>query len=275
MSKYNKPILVTWDFSKKAEEALLHALNYSNFTNTDVVLLNIVKKDKEVDKAIKKLEVKIEEIKSEHGKTVHAIVKVGTIFNTITDVIKETDAILAIMGTHGMKGFQKVTGSWALKVITGSASPFIVIQAPPKKHDLKDIVVPLDFRTENKEKLIWTNYLNKLFHAKFHLCYTDTSDKLARKRLLANIKTAVEYMHSREINYEIKKLDKKGGLGVQTLDFAKEIDAALILILTTKNLRSVDLIVGADEQKIIANDFKIPVMCVNPRTDTKKLGTFN
>ena len=80
MSEYNKPILVTWDFSKKAEEALLHALNYSNFTNTDVALLNIVKKEKDVDEATKKLEAKIEEIKSEHGKNVHAIVKVGNIF---------------------------------------------------------------------------------------------------------------------------------------------------------------------------------------------------
>ena len=275
MGGYNKPILVTWDFSEKAEEALRHALNYSKYTETDVALVHIVKKQKEVEDATKKLNGKIEEIKSEFGKTVLGIVKVGSIFSTITEIIKETDASFAVMGTHGMKGFQKVTGSWALKVIAGSQSPFIVVQDAPKEHEVRDIIVPIDFRSENKEKLIWTNYLHKLFHANFHLCYTDTTDNLAKKRLLANIKVSAEYMHSKGIKYEIKKFDGKGGMVPQTVNFAQEINAALILILTTKNLRSVDYIIGADEQKIISNEAKIPVMCINPRMDTKKLGSFN
>ena len=275
MAEYNKPILVTWDFSEKAEEALRHALNYSKYTETDVILVHIVKKEKEVESATKKVNDKIEEIKSEFGKKILGIIKVGSIFSTITEIIEETDASFAVMGTHGMKGFQKVTGSWALKVIAGSKSPFIVVQEAPKEHEVRDIIVPIDFRSENKEKLIWTNYLHKLFHAKFHLCYTDTNDKLAKKRLLANIKVAAEYMHSKEIKYEIKKFDGKGGMVTQTINFADEINAALILILTTKNLRSVDYIIGADEQKIISNESKIPVMCINPRTDTKKLGSFN
>ena len=82
-------------------------------------------------------------------------------------------------------------------------------------------------------------------------------------------------MHSKGIKYEIKKFDGKGGMVPQTVNFAQEINAALILILTTKNLRSVDYIIGADEQKIISNEAKIPVMCINPRMDTKKLGSFN
>ena len=39
----------------------------------------------------------------------------------------------------------------------------------------------------------------------------------------------------------------------------------LIMILTTKNINIQDYVLGADEQKIIANPFKIPVMCINPK----------
>jgi hypothetical protein len=38
----------------------------------------------------------------------------------------------------------------------------------------------------------------------------------------------------------------------------------MIVVLTTKNINFQDYVLGADEQKIIANSAKIPVMCVNP-----------
>ena len=47
------------------------------------------------------------------------------------------------MGTHGMKGMQKLTGSWALKVIVKSKVPFIVVQDPPADQErYHNIVFP-------------------------------------------------------------------------------------------------------------------------------------
>jgi len=41
-------------------------------------------------------------------------------------------ALMVVMGTHGIKGMQKLMGSWALKVITSSKVPFIAVQDTPK-----------------------------------------------------------------------------------------------------------------------------------------------
>jgi nucleotide-binding universal stress UspA family protein len=265
MSEYKNPIIVPWDFSDKAEFALEHALNYAGIANKEVGLLHIVKKNKEIEPAQKKLEEKIESIKDKYSTKIYAIVKVGSIFTTITDVIEETDATFAVMGTHGIKGMQKVTGSWALKVITGSKAPFIVVQQPPKEREVNDIVVPIDFKMENKEKLVWMNFINTLLPSKFHLVYIDEQDKFAKKKVLGNIKVAVEYMESKGIAYEINKLGSKGNLADKTIDFAKVIDAAMIIIMTTKNINTLDYVLGASEQKIIANEAKIPVMTINPR----------
>lgn len=49
----------------------------------------------------------------------------------------------------------------------------------------------------------------------------------------------------------------------------------MILIMTTKDIRLTDYVFGANEQQLIANNAKIPVMCVNPRTDLRRLGGFN
>lgn len=265
MAEYNKPIIVPWDFSDKAEFALEYAIGYSSITGKDIALLHIVKKEKEIAEAQKKLEQKIEEITQKYSVPIFAIIREGSIFTTITNVIEETDATLAVMGTHGMKGMQKVTGSWALKVITGSKSPFIVVQAPPVQREVNDIVVPIDFKTENKEKLSWMNFINNLLPSKFHLVYIDDQDKFAKKKILGNIKVAVEYLESKGISYEINKLGSKGNLSEKTIDFAKVIDAAMIIILTTKNINTLDYVMGASEQKIIANEAQIPVMTINPR----------
>ncbi len=271
MSEYKNPIIVPWDFSEKAEFALAHALNYSRISGKEIILVHIVKKSKDKEDALNKLNKIIEE--KNHKIPMHALVKEGNIFSTITEVIEETNASLAIMGTHGIKGMQKFTGSWALKVITGSKAPFIVVQEPPTERDVSDIIVPINFKQENKEKLVWMNFISSLFNSKFHLVYIDSHDKFAKKNILSNIKVAVEFLESKGISYEINKLGSKGSLPEKTVEFAKVTDAAMIIIMTTKNIGTLDYVVGASEQKIIANEAKIPVMTINPREG--KFSTFS
>ena len=57
-----------------------------------------------------------------------SIIRKGNIFEDIGDVAKEIGARLIIMGTHGIKGIQKLVGSYALKVILHSEIPFIITQ---------------------------------------------------------------------------------------------------------------------------------------------------
>jgi len=273
MSEINKPIIVPWDFSEKAEFALQHAIVYSKLMDVDIALVHIVKKESEIEEAIQKINEKVATFKGLKNK-IHPVVREGSIFTSITEIIEELDATLAIMGTHGMKGMQKITGSWALKVITGSKCPFIVVQDGTLNSGINDIVLPVDFKIENKEKLVWTNFLSQYLKSKFHLCYLDSNDLIVKKRTKANMAVATKYMSEKGIDYEIKKLDGKGDISQQTLDFAKEINSSLVMIMTTKNIRFQDYMLGADEQKIIANEYKLPVMCINPREDLRKLSGF-
>ncbi|MEZ5011784.1 MAG: universal stress protein [Bacteroidales bacterium] len=108
----------------------------------------------------------------------------GSIFATIADYVNENDASLVIMGTHGLKGMQKLTGSWALKVIVRSKIPFIVIQDPPRDMEkYHDLVFPVDFRQENKEKLKMAIFLGKYFtDSKVHILKAMPNDKTSSKR---------------------------------------------------------------------------------------------
>ena len=99
---------------------------------------------------------------------VRSIVRVGNIFDDIGDAASELGVSLIIMGTHGASGWQKITGSYALKVITNSSVPFIVVQDQLMNDTGYDsIVVPLDLNNETKQKLEMVASIAHYFDSKF------------------------------------------------------------------------------------------------------------
>lgn len=273
MEADKKTILVPWDFSNVAEYALQHAVRASKIINCTITLVNITKKDTENADAEAKLKVVAADAEKKYGTKPIAIVREGNIFTTITEVADEVKAILVIMGTHGMKGMQKITGSWALKVIAGSKMPFIVVQRPPQDEQLADIVYPIDHKIEDKQKSIWAVYLNKYFKSKMHLFVEQTDDTIFSKKIQSNVVFTKKVFDSQGIEYSEEGNLLNSNFAEATVKYAEKINANAILITTTNHIDLQDYIFGATEQKIIGNKEGISVMAVNPRDG--KLGGFS
>ena len=258
-------ILVPTDFSTVAGYAVQHAVMYSRILNKNITLLHLIKKDTEYKDAEDQMHILADGIKKEYNLSVNTIVREGSIFSTIGEVSNELECEIVIMGTHGMHGLQKLTGSWALKVTVTSKAPVIVIQEPPKQDSIKRLVFPVDFKKENKEKIGWACFLAKSYNAKIYIFKKNLKDKGFLKSLLSNMLFTEKYFKNKGIEYEISVSEARSNFAEQTLEFSNKIDADLILIMTTKAINYADYIFGASEQNMIANDSKIPVMCVNPR----------
>lgn len=275
MDSSKKTILVPWDFTEVAEYALMHAVRVAQIVDNDVTLVHIIKKQKEVDQATQKLNKVAEDAQKKYNIKPHVLAIVGNIFTTISEVAGEVNANLVIMGTHGIKGMQKLTGSWALKVIVGSKVPFVVVQAAPTDHVFKRIVVPVDHRMEGKEKLAWIAYLAKYYKSEIQLLRTGIADELLLRRANNNVIFAKKFFDEKGIDYKLSTADGKKSFPEEMVSFAKKIDADLLVIMTTKDIGFKDYVLGAQEQEIIANQDRIPVMCINPREDIRKFGGFN
>ena len=277
MEENKKLIVVPWDFTVVAEHALAHAVKISRMVGNDICLLHIVdvgiKGAEEADKK-KKLQKIIEERGAKYNSAISFHISKGSIFTSIAEFANDKEASLVVMGTHGMQGMQKLTGSWALKVIVKSKVPFIVVQDPPADQErYHNIVFPIDFRAENKEKLKMAIFMGKYFDSKIHLLVATTNDKSLTKKTKINLNFGVKYLIQNNIEYEIHEV-AKGNFAQQTLDFALKTNADLIVIVTTKNITFADYVVGASEQYVIANSSKIPVCCVNPMTSFANVGQF-
>jgi len=278
MEKDRNTILVTWDYTELSEYALLHAMRIARMVENNIRIIHIVdpiiakKNYEETETRFRKT---VEELQKKYNFFFETIILTGKIFHEISSYASDSDVNMVIMGTHGIKGMQKITGSWALKVIAGSTIPFIVIQDKPHSEErFKSIVFPIDFRAENKEKLQWAIYLGKYFNSKVYLFKAPFSDKGLQKKMKINLNFAIKFLIQNNMDYEIHTATKSAKFARETLSFAEKINADLILITTTKHINFTDYILGAQEQDIIANSLKIPVMCVNPRAAVAHVGQF-
>lgn len=277
MEDHKNIIVVPWDFTRVAEHALAHAIKISRMVGNEICLLHIadtgISAKDEADKNMHLKKIAEEQGKKFNNSITHYITK-GSIFTAIAEFANVREASLVVMGTHGMKGMQKLTGSWALKVIVKAKMPFIVVQDPPVDQErYHNIVFPVDFRGENKEKMKMAIFMGKYFDSKIHMIKTITTDKSLIKKTNINLNFAIKYLIQNNIEYEIHEMPK-GNLAQQTIDFAVKTNADLILITTTKNITFADYVLGAQEQFIIANSSKIPVCCVNPKASFTKVGQF-
>jgi nucleotide-binding universal stress UspA family protein len=240
-------ILVPYDFTPVADNAVKHAIKFCNKLNADLCLLHIVKKEPQIEEYEGKLKDAAEKIYSDNGIRPSTIVRFGTIFKTINEVIDELDSILVVMGTHGMKGLQKLTGSWALKVIVGSKIPYLVIQEPPNNEDELKIVYPVDYKSENKESLKWVDFLSQIFKVKTYLFALASKGGNVDSRTKANLVFNKKFLEDKGIDYEIAMAQSKTSFPQEIIRYAEDINADVILVMTTRDIAFHDYILGANE----------------------------
>ncbi|MCG8580581.1 MAG: universal stress protein [Bacteroidales bacterium] len=272
MDTSKNTILVPYDFTEVANNAVQHAIKVAGELDANIHLLHIAKKEEQIAELEDQLAKDAADIKEKWGVLPSTSVKEGTIFKTINAVVEELECLLVVMGTHGMKGLQKLTGSWALKVIVGSKIPYLVVQSAPKREDYQKIVFPVDYKSENKEKLKWIQFMYQFSNPKVYIYASATKEGIIDSRTKANVVFCKKYLDEKGIDYELVLSEGDASFSQETIQFSEKIDADLVLVMTTRDIAFHDYVLGAYEQYIIANSAKMPVLVINPRTDLMKYG---
>ena len=270
----NTKLLVPTDFSEVAQSAMQHAIKFSEIINADVVLLHVVSSRDEVEEAKEKLSKEITLGNSiSNSCNLISFVRIGNIFEDIGDVAAELGISLIFMGTHKASRWQKLVGSRAIKVISSSPVPFIVTQEKLMNSSGYDnIVVPLDLNVETKQKLELVAKIAHYFDSQVHLLTNDDSDEFIKTKLKANQVWASNYLESKDIKNSSHLVDQNDSLTEGIFKLSKEVDADLIAIMNLEDETVLGLYENTFQEEIVANDLKVPVLCVNPHPVTKVSG---
>jgi len=266
MDKQAYKVLVPHDFTSVADCAINHASKIANSFDGEVHILHVVSKQKEVDAAKEKLTKIAAAAEDANGVSFHVIVRIGNIFEDIGDVASEIGAGFIVMGTHGARGMQKIMGSHALRVISHSQVPFVIVQNqdPKQTETYDDIVVPVDHTDVTKQKLAVAANIAAHFGSKVHLFYDLENDEFLKKKLDRELSFAKNYFLERKIAYTLNQAEVKGQFKKQLVIFAAKIDADLIAIVNTQEGALLPDFFGSEEQVVIANEAEIPVIITNP-----------
>ena len=268
-------LLVPTDFTNEAHSAIQHAVKLGVIVQAEVILLNVVKDKSDIPAATTKLKEEEKWAKTVNDLIdVRSIVRVGNIFDDIGDAASELGVSLIIMGTHGASGWQKITGSYALKVITNSSVPFIVVQDQLMNDTGYDsIVVTLDLNNETKQKLEMVASIAHYFDSEVHLITPNESDEFLSNKLKANRIWAAKYLKGKNVKFTTQIVDDGDNLLEGVFKLSKKVEADLIAIMNLQKNSLMGVLGSSYQQEIIANKAKVPVLCLNPLKSTIASGS--
>ena len=260
--------IVPHDFTSVGDAALKYALFIGKPRNSKIELLHIVK-DKSAGRAAhEKLSKIIADLKLGPGDVeVTPLVKVGNIFDDIGKIAEDKEAKLIIMGTHGAKGMQKVFGSYAIKIITSSSVPFLVVQDTEPSNKIKNIVVPIDLSKESLQIINIAGDIARMFNSKVSVIGAKQSDPRLAQQIKIRISLVKKEFQEKEVNSEIHIIDGSKSFQAKIIEFAKSVDADLIALA----YHSSSMFPQFDNyaQSLITNEENIPCLIVNAKLLSK------
>ena len=266
--KMNSIVLVPTDFTPVGDNAINQAAEAAKFLNYKVVILHVIDKNtkaqlkkEHLDEATinQKLGEIVAELKETYDIEAEGIARKGSIFTTISEVAKDLGANILYLGTHGKVGMQHLTGSYALKVVTSSPAPVIVVQKRSFNEGYGHIVLPITSDSGPWEKTKWAAHIAKQFNSEIHIF------QMAGESINEAVGQITEYFTKKEINFSIREANKHTSFAKQVIDYATSNNADLVMIMTDPDQSLKRYILGSWDEQIIFNGSQIPVMCINPR----------
>jgi nucleotide-binding universal stress UspA family protein len=252
MKKQN--ILVAYDFTKASDNAVEHALMTAKRFGVEVHLVHIIEDSKDIEK----IEKKFKKIPNYDNVICH--VRIGDVFRDIVNFSHEIHSKYTFLGIHNLSIWQKyITGSDVFKILNSdednSNSPFILVQEGEVKPYSK-ILVPIDGGDATKQKLLHVTRIAKNFQSEVViLLKSGIPENKFSKKFIKKFFNEYSIQHTFETRDE--DFDKS------ILSVAKESNCNMIAIVNeTEN--SFLPVYFSDEQEIILNELRIPVLVVNP-----------
>ncbi len=259
----NRQYLVPHDFTSVGDAAAKYATQMALQSGATIHFLHIIKTADEKTAALKKLEDIIHKMK-EIGPQVkfECHVETGNIFVDIAKLAEKIQASLIVMGTHGAKGIQqKLFGSFAIKVITSTHAPFVIVQEKLKLQKIDKIVFPINLNSETLQVSKVAGVLATDFGAEIHMVAPKEKQLDLIQKLIIYSELVKKELAKLNVKVHVAQLEKNKAYHDKIIAYAKQHQAEMIAI--TYHTDAMMPQFDPFAQSIITNDAHIPVLVIN------------
>ena len=261
----NPRILVPVDFTELSDKVIEQSAMIAKKAGADLVLLHITDKESEIASDSVKLRSKAESSTSKYHVSCEGKVRRGTIYKDIQAEAEESEYMMAVIGTHGVRGLkQKLLGSDILKVISKVPVPVLVVQSTsPFRIQFDKIVLPVATHVSYENILRAVTVIGKLYSSEVHIYsierpgfeWPETLKKNLEKTKAIFEESGVSYLRINE-----KQTVLSVGFAHQTLQYARKTRADMIAIMSVSS-EEYHYFAQQDKENLLTNEGGIPVLC--------------
>ncbi len=282
MKEDRKDMLIPVDFSEEAIFVIDNTIHLTSFIKGSITLLYViysgdafqqlfVKKDevKRIEtEARQKLEQIAEDVRSRTNLEVNIRIEKGKVSKVIIDVADELKPRYIVLAKKGpYEGGEKMLGANFSKIIRQSNHPVLVVPTTRDcRVDYHRILVPMDLTKTNRVKAYSAMAFALHYKADVNLVAVLRGDvKIRKSHMYRKLKRYKKTFEDNGIKCEFKiypKMEKKN-IAKTLLEYAKEVDADLMIIMPHRETLLNENYIGSVAYKVI-NDTHIPLISLTP-----------
>ena len=275
-------ILFPTDFSDLAGAAFSTAVHVAKAYSADIYVLYVLEAptgpmkllsgfdEEAARKEASKMMDHFISVNGDEAVNCEKLIKIGKPYKAIVRAANELHANAIVMGTHGASGAKEVfVGSNAARVIRTAGCPVITTRGITIDKGLRKILLPVDLTKETGEKLkLGIEFAQKFSSSLVILSILESKGEEAKARLEKRMNQAVALVQKAGVEVDSTMISSKENIADLVVEYAEEVDADLIVIMTQQELDFKQTFIGSNASHVV-NHSKIPVMSLKPRKEYK------
>ena len=252
------------------------AIVFANRFGSNVQLVYVQKFPSEFgradfDEERKKATANLTKLVDEYSQKLHDpkklsfIVKKGKVYQEVVNQAQAFEESMIICSTHGASGFEEFfIGSNAFKIISATELPVLTIRHGAVSRDFQNIVMPIDFSADTRQKVPFTAEIAKAFNAEIHVVgVTSTKSEEVDAKITAYANQVCEYLRDRDVKFRLAFVNGTN-ITDAVIDYALNVNADLISIMTEQNEPISSFVLGSYAQQMLSKS-PIPVLSITPK----------
>lgn len=179
----------------------------------------------------------------------------------VCDTSERTETPIIFVETAKNSKFSKVMTIF--KAFRNLRIPYVIIKEDCQEINFTEILVPVTYLPEEKEKAPYSCNMGRFLHSRI----TVLQAKDYGSKTPANVKAITGFYDKFNLDYTVRQATKDSfKVEMEAVQLAKETNAGMVVISTSRDYGLDDLIFGPKEEHIYKISTK-PLMCINPRGD--------
>jgi nucleotide-binding universal stress UspA family protein len=199
----------------------------------------------------------------------------GRIAQEVRNYVKEENADLVVMGTHGTHGVEEFfLGSNAYRVISTVKCPVLTVRSESAVIGYKNVVVPMDDTPSSRNKLMFCADWAKTFDAQLKLlCLCEQADQQRMQHLEAVCEQVSKALQAEDVKFSINHVEADNN-AEEAVRYAEYGDADLLIIMSETETTIGGMLIGTYAQQVV-NHSKVPVLTIHPEDRDTPLDIFS